>query len=103
MLAPESLDIIIRTVKKLRQEDPDYDQHPAVVIAPGWWVEKIKAAGGGEPDAELESVEGCAVIVKEVAEPAILAADGRMWSAIPAWLRQRPVTAIEGVGDGQDH
>lgn len=105
MIAAESIEIIARTVNKLRQEDPDYDKHPAVLAVPGWWVQKIKEAhGAGGTDLEIDSVEGCEVLVKEeTAEPLLIAADGRTWPVVPAWLRSRPATPIEGVGDGLGH
>lgn len=91
MIADESTDICERTVRKLKDEDKDYDQHPAVVAAPQWWVQKLKEAHGvGGTDLEIDNFCGCAVKVMDVPEPTLVAADGRMWSLLPAWLRARP-------------
>lgn len=89
MIVDESIVIIERTTKHLAEHDPDYAQHPAVIAAPGWWLEKVKAyAGAGGTDQEVEEVCGCKVVRKEELEgPTLIAHDGRIWNLLPTWLR----------------
>ncbi len=88
MIVDESIEICERTVASLREADKDYDKHPAIVVAPSWWVEKVKLYHGvAGTDLEIDSFCQCKLLVQDVPGPEVVAGDGRRWSLLPAWLR----------------
>lgn len=91
MITDESISNIQRTVAHLRREDEDYEKHPAVIAAPKWWVNLVKTIYVGQmatPEDELDTIEGCAVTIKDdIDEPFAVAADGRFFPVLPGWAR----------------
>lgn len=91
MITDESISNIKRTVAHLRREDKDYDQRPAVIAAPTWWVNLVRTIYVGQmetPEDELETIEGCAVVVKDdIEEPFTVSHEGRMYPVLPGWAR----------------
>ena len=86
MIIADSIKICERVLATL----PPTPEEPAIVAAPTWWVNMVKAHGGAEQDEELDKFCGCKVIVKdELKEPSLVAADGRTWSILPIWARTR--------------
>lgn len=92
MVHDESLANIKRTVDHLSSTDPEYATRPAVVAAPQWWVDLIRDYFKDQmetPEDVLDQVHGCKLVLKtDIDEPFTVAADGRIFPALPAWARR---------------
>lgn len=103
MLIAESIRICERTLAAIDGLKPPND--PPVIMAPPWWTRMVRLHGGGREDDVVDSFCGCKVIMKEEAkEPMLVAADGRAWSILPTWARNRDGAApAEEADHGLDH
>jgi len=92
VIADESLANIERTVRMLSTTQDDFDERPAVIAAPQWWIDEISRACGGkkvEATDLLDEIHGCKVVAREdIAEPFTISADGRLFPVLPDWARR---------------
>lgn len=83
---------ILHTVQALKDEVPpnEWSETPLPVIAaPSWWIAEALAVAGAN-DGKIETIHECPVIQNDdIAEPVLVAHDGRTFPVLPAWLRAK--------------
>lgn len=64
-----------------------------VIAAPGWWLNQVAAELGQPAGVEPAKVHGCSVVRNDdIAEPVLVAHDGKVYPVLPAWMRAKKVS-----------
>lgn len=91
MVIVESLSNIERTVRHLREHDPNFKEGPPIVAAPQWWIDEVKTAFKDkmtEPTDEIEQIHGVRLMLQaELQEPFVVSGGGKTYPVLPGWAR----------------
>jgi hypothetical protein len=88
MIVDEALANIERTVNHLKATEPKFDEEPAVVVSPTWFLEMVRELYKQPADVEVDVIHGIKVMKRdELIEPFTISAGGRLFPVLPGWAR----------------
>jgi hypothetical protein len=87
---------VLHSLQALKETVPpnEWSETPLPVIAaPGWWMRQVSEELGQPADMEPAQVHGCSVVRNDdIAEPVLVAHDGKHYPVLPAWMRAKEAT-----------